>query len=76
MKYPRRELVEHIRNAYPTGTRVRLVRMEDIDAPPEGTMGTVIAVDDLGSILVEWDDGTSLSVVYGVDRCEAVYEDN
>lgn len=73
MKYPRRELIEHIRNAYPPGTRVRLIHMEDIDAPPEGTMGTVMAVDDLGSILVEWDDGTSLSVVYGVDRCETVY---
>lgn len=30
---------------------------------------TVIGVDDIGSIIVNWDNGSSLSVVYGVYNC-------
>ena len=36
--------------------------------PPIGTQGTVISVDDIGSIMVRWDTGGRLSVVYGVDK--------
>jgi hypothetical protein len=41
--------------------------MDDPQAPPVGTKGTVIAVDDIGSILVNWDNGSGLNVVYGED---------
>jgi len=41
--------------------------MDDPQAPPVGTQGTVIAVDDIGSILVSWDNGSGLNVVYGED---------
>ena len=44
--------------------------MEDPQAPPVGTKGTVIGVDDIGSIMVSWDNGSSLNVVYGEDRVE------
>lgn len=67
MGFPRREIVEGLRRTYPSGTRVELVQMDDIQAPPTGTKGTVIGVDDTGSIMVRWDNGSSLSVVYGVD---------
>ena len=63
---------DFLRNKYPTGTRVRLVQMDDVQAPPVGTLGTVMGVDDLGSILVSWDNGSSLSVVWKVDQCEKV----
>jgi len=66
--------VEALRKQYPVGTRVRLVRMEDIQAPPVGTKGTVKGVDDIGSILVSWDNGSSLNVVYGEDEIEIVSE--
>jgi hypothetical protein len=51
----------------PAGTRVELVRMDDVQAPPVGTRGTVRGVDDIGSIMVNWDNGSGLSVAYGED---------
>ena len=65
----KKEILEKLRKQYPPGTRVELIRMEDIQAPPTGTQGTVIGVDDIGSIMVSWDNGSSLSVVYGEDSC-------
>lgn len=65
----RKEILEKLRKEYSPGTRVELIRMEDIQAPPKGTQGTVIGVDDIGSIMVSWDNGSSLSVVYGEDSC-------
>lgn len=62
-------LVKSIKEQYPKGTRVELTKMDDIQAPPIGTKGTVIGVDDIGSIMVNWDNGSSLSVVYGEDSC-------
>lgn len=68
----KREIVERLRRQYPAGTRVELVRMNDEQAPPIGTCGTVTGVDDLGSIMVSWDNGGSLSVVYGEDLCKKI----
>ena len=65
--FPSREIVERIKKQYPVGCRVELVRMDDVQAPPIGTKGTVRYVDDLGSLGVGWDNGSSLQVVYGVD---------
>lgn len=53
----------------PVGTRVELVQMDDPQAPPVGTKGTVRGVDDIGSIMVAWDNGGGLSVAYGEDIC-------
>ena len=58
MFFPSKELVEQLRKRYPAGTRVRLVSMDDIQAPPVGTLGTVRGVDDAGDILVRWDNGS------------------
>ena len=71
MRFPSKELVQHIKDAYPAGTRVELLQMDDPQAPPIGTRGTVIGVDDIGSIMVDWDNGSGLSVAYGEDRCKA-----
>lgn len=64
-----REVVERLRAQYPAGCRVELLHMDDMQAPPVGTKGTVIGVDDIGSIMVRWDNGSGLSVVYGEDSC-------
>lgn len=69
MMFPRREVVVELRQRYPKGCRVKLVYMDDIQAPPSGTLGTVQGVDDAGSIMVRWDNGSSLSVAYGADEC-------
>ena len=68
-----KEMIEYLRSVYPKGSRVHLIEMDDSQAPPEGTLGTVLGVDDSGSILVNWDNGSSLNVLYGIDRCEVVY---
>ena len=67
MWFPPKDTVEELRRCYPAGTRVELVRMDDYQAPPIGIQGTVIGVDDIGSILVNWDNGSGLHVAYGVD---------
>ncbi len=67
-------LVEQLRANFPAGTRVVLERMEDPQAPPIGTKGTVIHVDDIGTIHVKWDTGSSLGVAYGEDLCRKVKE--
>lgn len=72
MKFPNKAVVEHIRSQYPAGTRVELVQMDDAQAPPVGTLGTVWGVDDTGSIMVHWDNGSGLNVVYGIDVCRKV----
>ena len=69
MRFPNKETVDRIRREYPAGTRVELVRREDVQAPPIGTKGTVIGVDDIGSIMVRWDNGCGLSIAYGEDLC-------
>lgn len=67
MQFPSKETVERVRRQYPKGTRVELVRMDDRQAPPIGTKGTVLGVDDTGSLLMRWDNGSGLNVVYGED---------
>ncbi len=65
--FPSEKIVEQIRKDYPVGCKVRLVRMDDAYAPPIGTIGEVIGVDDTGSLLVKWSNGSSLNVVFGED---------
>ena len=67
MKFPNRETVERVRREYPAGTRVELVKMDDAQAPPIGTRGTVTGVDDTASLIVKWDNGSGLNVIYGED---------
>ena len=63
-----RRRAESIKQMYPPGTRIELIFMNDPFAPvPSGTRGTVRAVDDMGTIFPEWDNGRSLGVVPGED---------
>ena len=75
MTRPTPEKLAWMRKHYRPGTRVKLLRMNDPYRPDlkAGTLGTVIAVDDVGTIHVAWDCGASLGVVYGADACAAVY---
>ena len=72
MKFPSKETVEAVRRQFPKGCRVELVRMDDVQAPPAGTRGTVTGVDDIASILVYWDNGSNLNVVWGADACRRI----
>lgn len=62
-----KDALTRFREQYPKGCRVELVRMDDPQAPPIGTHGTVVGVDDIGSIMVHWDNGCGLSVAHGED---------
>lgn len=72
MNFPSRAVIESLRRRYPAGTRIELLEMNDPQAPPIGTLGTVTGVDDIGSIMVRWDNGSGLSVAYGEDRVRIV----
>ena len=72
VKFPSEAELKNIRDMYPKGTRVRLVEMNDSYAPPVGTEGTVFYVDNAAGININWDNGSSLSAIYGVDRIEKI----
>ena len=74
MKIIRPEQLRHLCQTYPAGTHVELVQMDDAQAPPTGTRGTVTGVDDTGSLLVDWDNGSGLNVIWGVDVVRKVVE--
>ena len=73
MNFPRREIVDRIKKEYPEGTRVELVSMNDpYRNIPAGTKGTVIGVDDTGTIHCSWDNNGCLGIVYGEDSCRKI----
>ena len=71
-----RRIVKSLKEMYPVGTRVELVKMDDVQAPPAGTCGTVTGIDDTGSLMVRWDNGSGLNVIYGVDVVRKVVDAN
>ena len=75
MRFPNKQEVERVRRMYPAGTRVELVAMDDPQAPPAGTRGTIITVDDVGDLVVAWDNGCGLNVVPGVDLVRIITEE-
>lgn len=72
MKFPSKNIVEKVRSEYPIGTRVELVKMDDVQAPPVGTKGTVKGVDDTASLLIDWDNGCGLNVIYCIDKVHKI----
>ena len=71
--FPDRETVARLREQFPVGCRIVLDEMEDPYVHiPAGTQGTCCGVDDAGSVMAHWDCGSSLSVVFNVDRAHRV----
>lgn len=73
-QFPSREAVERVRKMYPKGCRVELIFMDDdpYSRLSPGDRGTVKLVDDTGTVFVNWDCGSSLGIVYGVDRIRKI----
>lgn len=65
--FPTKETINRLRQEYPPGTRIVLESMNDPHASPPGTKGTVVYVDDMGQIGMKWDNGSSLSLMPGLD---------
>lgn len=60
---------QRYKEAYPPGTRLVLLSMNDPHHPVEsGTRGTVEYVDDAGTIHMKWDNGRGLGLVPDEDK--------
>ncbi len=71
--YPSREIVASIRENYPKGTRVALVCMNDpYTKLRPGDTGTVMFVDDIGTVHIQWSNGSMLGAVYGEDAIRRI----
>lgn len=66
--FTNREYVESLKRRFPVGTKIVLDRMGDDPRPIEpGTKGTVIAVDDIGTVHCSFENGRQLGLVPGED---------
>lgn len=69
-----KEKIKMIKELYPEGTEIELINMNDQYAVPVGTHGVVKFVDDIGTIFVNWDNGSTLGLIYGEDEFKIVKE--
>ena len=61
-------LAESMKQSYPPGTRILLNRMGDDPRPiADNTRGTVLCVDDVGTIHCAFDNGRRLGIIPGED---------
>ena len=67
-----KEEIEQIKKKYVPGTKIRLIKMYDLQAPPSETKGTINFVDDIGTIHMKWENGSSLGLVIGTDEFEII----
>ena len=65
--------IKKLKDVYRKGMKVKLIKMNDAQAVPPGTEGTIVDVDDIGTIHVKWDTGSSLGPVEG-NRFEIIAE--
>ena len=69
------EMLKQLKEYYIPETRVILIRMSDpYTNLRQGDRGTVTMVDDIGTIHVNWDCGSSLGGVVGEDECRRIEE--
>lgn len=64
--------IKKIKEQYPKGTEIELISMEDSQAVPSGTHGIVDFVDDMGTIQMTWENGSSLGLIIGEDQFKIV----
>ena len=67
--------VKMYKEMYPKGTRIELINMEDVQAVPSGTKGTVVCVDDMGTIHMKWDNGRTLGLIPEEDSFRKIEEE-
>ena len=72
MEVVSKDVIDKYRKEYPKSCRIKLVSMDDRQAPPKGTYGTVYGVDDIGTLLVTWDNGSTLGVILGYDVIQKI----
>lgn len=66
-------VLKRLRVQYPEGTRVELIEMCDpYREMLPGLTGTVQMVDDAGGIHIQWDNGSTLAAIHGIDKIKAI----
>lgn len=64
---------DSIKSEYTHGMRIMLCQMNDLYTQLRpGSMGTVDYVDDIGTIHMKWDNGSSLGLIIGTDKFEII----
>ena len=77
MKFPNKAYLEQLRKKYPAGTKLQLISMRDEKYPIlPGTIGVVTHIDDMGSIHLKWQNGSSLAIIPEVDSFRVVRAEN
>ena len=66
------KIKNEIKKKYPIGSIIKLTKMDDPYAPPIGTIGKIVDIDDIGSLLIRWENGSSLRVTVPDDKIEIV----
>lgn len=64
--------IQYIKDMFLPGTKIKLLKMEDIQAVPPNTIGVVQFVDDIGTIHMNWQTGSSLGLIVGKDEFEII----
>ena len=64
--HTRRE-INAIKRHFKPNTRIKLDHTDDPKSVPDGTMGTIKYIDDMGQIHVTWDNGSSIALIVGLD---------
>ena len=73
-EYTKKE-IEYIKQKYEIGTKVKLIKMYDFyNDLATGEEGIITSVDDLGTLHIKWENGSTLGLVVGVDEFEIIEE--
>ena len=77
MKFPNKTYLEQLRKQYPKGTKLQMITMRNEKYPaPPGTVGEVTHIDDMGSIHMKWENGSSLALIPEVDSFKVLGAEN
>jgi hypothetical protein len=68
------EEIKYIKEKYKIGAKIELIKMYDFQAPPTGTKGLIEKVDDIGTLHVNWENGSTLGLVVGTDKFKVLEE--
>lgn len=60
--------VDNVRKIYTKGSRVKLIHTDDeFTELRSGDVGNVVLVDDYGTVFIDWDTGSRLGMIVGID---------
>lgn len=77
MKFPNKAYLEQLRKQYPKGTKLQMITMRNEKYPVHpGTVGEVTHIDDMGSIHLKWQNGSSLAIIPEVDSFRVAGAEN